>query len=96
MAMRMVILLVTSSLNVFSLLVMNMMENIQNRFVIVVVVMLISDLLHILHFCTTVSRKGENIFMVLLPQKLTMTLTLKTTNFAILDVSERSIVKHLD
>ena len=80
---------------------MNMMENIQNRFVMVVVVMLIFDLLHVLHFLHHLILKWWKHFYETLnnlPQKLIMTMNLKTRNFkkfAMQVVSEKVIVKHL-
>ena len=81
---------------------MNMMENIQNRSVMVMVVMLISDLLHVLHFLHhDILKWWKHFYETLnnLPQKLIMTMTLETTNFenfAMQVVSEKGIVKHLD
>ena len=81
---------------------MNMMENIQNFFVMVVVVMLTSDLLHVLHFMHHhILKWWKQFYETLnnLPRKLIMTMTLKTTNFkkfAMQVVPEKSIVKHLD
>ena len=80
---------------------MNMMENIQNCFV-VAVVMLISDVLHVMHFLHHyILKRWKHFYGTLnnFPPKFTMTMTLKITkfkNFAIQDVSEKSIMKHLD
>ena len=80
-------------------------EDIQNRFVMVVVVTLISDLLHVLHFLHHyILKRWKNFYGTLnnFPQILTMTMTLKTLkttnfkNFATQHISEKSIVKHLD
>ena len=74
---------------------MNMMENIENHFVMVVVVMLISDLLHVLLFLHHYILKRWKQFygtLNIFVQKLTITMTSKTTHFkgfAIQDVSEK-------